>query len=142
MFSNKNLAYILTTLEAIEKILLYTKDFKDPDTFYSSNDQLNFNATYTLLIVVSEESKKIEPLLKKEFGDIPWAKIAKFRNHLVHEYRGADPEIIFDIVRNYLPNLKSTLISMLRLVDVDRDELMKILKSDYYQHINYLIENK
>jgi uncharacterized protein with HEPN domain len=58
MFSDKNLAYILTTLEAIEKINLYTKDFIDPEVFYEANDQLNFNATYNLLIVVGEESKK------------------------------------------------------------------------------------
>lgn len=106
MYSDRNLAYILTVLEAIEKIFLYTKDFNDPDVFYSSNDQLNFNATYTLLIVVAEESKKIEPLLKKEFDNIPWRKIGQFRNHLVHQYRGADPEIIFDIVHSYLPDLK------------------------------------
>jgi uncharacterized protein with HEPN domain len=106
MYSDRNLAYILTVLEAIEKILLYTKEFNDPEAFYSSNDQLNFNATYTLLIVVAEESKKVEPLLKKEFDTIPWRKIAQFRNHLVHQYRGADPEIIFDIVRGYLPDLK------------------------------------
>ncbi len=75
MFSDKNLAYVLTILEAIEKIVLYTKSFESPEEFYEANDQLNFNATYNLLIVIGEESKKIDPALKKSFPETPWVKI-------------------------------------------------------------------
>ena len=49
MYNKLNLAYILISLEAIEKIFLYTKEFKDPEVFLWANDQLNFNATYNLL---------------------------------------------------------------------------------------------
>lgn len=39
---NKNLLYVLTMLEAIEKILIYTKSFNSADDFYNSEDQKNF----------------------------------------------------------------------------------------------------
>ncbi len=140
MFSDKNLAYILTTLEAIEKINLYTKDFNDPEVFYEANDQLNFNATYNLLIVVGEESKKIESELRKLFPLIPWSKIAALRNYLVHEYRGTDPSILFDIIKKYLPVLKSVLIEMLAEVDFDKDQFQKIISSPHYKHLKYLLK--
>jgi uncharacterized protein with HEPN domain len=140
MFSDKNLAYILTTLEAIEKINLYTKEFDDPEVFYEANDQLNFNATYNLLIVVGEESKKIDSLLRKSFANVPWPKIAGLRNHLVHEYRGTDPSILYDIVKKYLPELKIALIEMLSKVDFDENQFKKIIDSPHYKHIKYLLK--
>jgi uncharacterized protein with HEPN domain len=39
MFSSKNLTYILTILEAIEKISYYSKEFKDE--FFSENKYLS-----------------------------------------------------------------------------------------------------
>lgn len=59
MYEKKNFTYILTILEAIEKIYLYTKAFQDADEFYQANDQMNFNACQALLLVIGEESKKI-----------------------------------------------------------------------------------
>lgn len=45
MFDSKNILYILTILESIEKIFIYSDSFEDEDTFYFANKQLNFNAT-------------------------------------------------------------------------------------------------
>ena len=64
MFSSKNLTYILTILEAIEKIFYYSKEFKDEEEFYFANKQLNFNASVNLLIAIGEENKKIDKELK------------------------------------------------------------------------------
>lgn len=44
MYSGKNLIYLLTILEAIEKIWIYTRDFSDAEAFYLSDEQLHFNA--------------------------------------------------------------------------------------------------
>lgn len=44
MFDSKNVLYILTMLEAIEKIFIYSADFEDEEKFYLANKQLNFNA--------------------------------------------------------------------------------------------------
>jgi uncharacterized protein with HEPN domain len=142
MYSDKNLAYVLTILESIEKIFLYTSGFSTPEEFYEANDQLNFNGTYNLLIVEGEESKKIDLLLKREFSQIPWRKIADLRNHLVHEYRGTDPGILFDIVQNYLIDLKSALIDMLAKINYDKKQFTEIVKSKHFSHIQYLLLKK
>jgi uncharacterized protein with HEPN domain len=140
MFNKKNLAYVLTSLEAIEKIFLYTKSFKDPEAFFWANDQLNFNATYNLLLVVGEETKKIETELKKEFPDIQWKQISGLRNHLAHDYRGTDPEILYEIVKSYLPPLKKVLVEMISRIDVDHDFLRKVISTDHYKNLKYLLK--
>lgn len=66
MYSQKNIAYLLTALEAIEKIYIYTSGIKDAAAFLELNEQLNFNACQTLLMAIGEETKKIDAGLQKE----------------------------------------------------------------------------
>jgi len=84
MYEKKNFTYILTMLETIEKIYLYTKNFQDADEFYQANDQMNFNACQILLLVIGEESKKINEDLKDEHKSIPWHLISSLRNRIAH----------------------------------------------------------
>lgn len=58
MYSSKNVAFLLTMLEAIEKIAIYTKGIKSAEDLLAKDDQLVFNACQTLLMVIGEESKK------------------------------------------------------------------------------------
>ncbi len=83
MYEKKNFTYILTILEAIEKIYLYAKNFRDADEFCQANDQMNFNACQILLLVIGEESKKISQDLKNEHESIPWHLISSLRNRQV-----------------------------------------------------------
>ena len=78
MYNKKNITYVLTILEAIEKILIYTERFETAEEFFESNDQLEFNACQTLLLVIGEEIKKIDEDLKNEHQSIPWRTISKF----------------------------------------------------------------
>ena len=45
MYSTKNVAYLLTSLEAIEKLLIYTDGIDNPIDFLESQDQLIYNAS-------------------------------------------------------------------------------------------------
>lgn len=139
MFKSKNLAHILTTLESIEKIFIYTKSFDDHEQFFWSDNQLNYNATFNLLLVIGEETKKLEPGLKELFKDIPWLEIAGLRNHLAHNYRGTDPEVLFRILKDHLPPLKTVLIKMLSLIELEHGILEKALETEYYKNIRYLL---
>jgi len=55
---------------------------------------------------------KIDDGLKGEHKRIPWTEISKLRNRIAHDYRRIDPNISFDIIKNYLPELKSELLKM------------------------------
>ena len=50
MYSTKNIAYILTSLEAIEKLRIYTKDVTTAEDLFERDDQIIYNASLTLLM--------------------------------------------------------------------------------------------
>jgi len=85
MYERKNFTYILTILEAIEKIFIYVRDVDNADAFYTYNEQMNFNASQVLLLVIGEETKKIDEKLKAEYPEIPWHLIAGLRNRIAHD---------------------------------------------------------
>ena len=140
MYSHTNLVYIFTMLESIEKIQIYCKTYTNSETLAWENDQRDFNAVWALLLVVGEESKKIETELKKEFHLIPWPSIAAMRNYLAHDYRGIDHERVWEVVKDNLPDLKEVLIIMIDKIDYEKAILSRALASPYYRHIQYLRE--
>ncbi len=137
MFDSKNIIYILTMLEAIEKILYYSKDFTDEEKFFFANKQLNFNATVNLLIAIGEENKKIDKNLKKQ-DKINWSNISAMRDKISHNYRGVDETIVWDIIQNYLPKLKIVLIEMLPAIEDYRRYIDEAISSGYYDDLIYL----
>lgn len=137
MYSDKNLIYIFTILEAIEKIFIYTKNFKDDEEFYESENQLYFNAVTNLLIAIDEENKKIEEQIKKDYS-FSWSDISKMRDKISHNYRGISPYIVWDIIKNSLENYKNILIEILPNIQEYQETLDEALKSDYYKHLQYL----
>lgn len=141
MYNVKNLTYALTSLEAIEKIFIYTWDIKDEKEFFDKDTQLVFNACQTLLMVIGEESKKLDSELKNKFEHVPWTQISRLRNRIAHDYRSIDPFISFDIIKNHLPELKVALVGMIEYIDFDRELLLKVLKTPHYSHLSYLTDD-
>jgi len=141
MYEKKNFTYILTILESIEKIFIYSKDFKNADELYTNNEQMNFNACQALLLVIGEESKKINEDLKSEHTKIPWNLIAGLRNRIAHDYRSIDPNISFDIIQNYLGELKEELIKMLDKVEYENTLLKEVVNTFQYAHLKYLLKD-
>lgn len=137
MFDEKNITYILTSLEAIEKVFYYSKDFKNEEEFFYENKQLNFNATVNLLIVIGEENKKIDKKLKTS-SKINWKNISAMRDKISHNYRGIDESLVWDIIQNYLPTLKKLLIEMLPKINNYKIYIEEALKSEYYKDLIYL----
>lgn len=139
MYSSKNLLYILTILEAIEKISIYTQEFNDEESFFHANKNLNFNGTVNLLIAIGEENKKIDKELKNS-QNINWKNISAMRDKISHNYRGIDESIVWDIVVNYLPKLKEELIKMIPQIEDYKVFLKEALNSEFYSDLEYLKE--
>jgi uncharacterized protein with HEPN domain len=138
MHKGDNLLYILTMLEAIEKVFLFADRFDSSKSFFETEDQLFFHASSHLLLAVGEESKKLDNELKLSYPDIPWKAIAGMRDRLAHDYRGINYDLVFSVAKQDLPPLKDALINMLNLIDFDPFELEAALSSDYYKHLKFL----
>src|SRR5215216_375440 len=65
------------------------------------------------LQTMSEATQRLSDSAKAKCPEIEWARIAAFRNVLVHNYLGLDLEIIWQITQRDVPELKQAITAML-----------------------------
>jgi uncharacterized protein with HEPN domain len=140
--SEKNdLLYLLNILEYIGKVWKYTEKANDAEELFELNEQMNLNASLTLLANIGENVQKITEKLKKEYPNIEWQKIKDFRNRIVHDYVGIDLVIVYGIITNDLKAIKSELVKIIKekinqkVFDIEELEISK--ESKYYVHIDF-----
>lgn len=97
--------YIDQILDSLQKIEFYTKDISKEDFLLNSLVQ---SGVIMQLILIGEVSKKISEEMKLK-TDLPWKKIAGFRDRAVHEYFELDLEFIWLTLQDDLPHLKYVL---------------------------------
>ena len=59
------------------------------------------------LEIIGEASKQIPANIKQEWPLIPWKNIAGMRDRLIHDYVGVNYSIVWDVVKNKIPEIKS-----------------------------------
>jgi len=91
---------------SIRKIEKYTRrtSFRD----FKSNDLL-IDAVIRNLEIIGEATKNLPIEIKKTYPDVEWKKIAGLRDILIHEYFGIDLDILWDIVKTKIPDLRKKL---------------------------------
>ena len=95
--------------EAIVKVEKYTAGL----TFVKfQKNSLVVDGVVRNLEIIGEASKRIPSRVKSESFDIEWKKIAGLRDILAHEYFGVDLEVLWDIVKNKLPDLKKKMVTL------------------------------
>ena len=140
MYDVKNLIYIFTMLECIEKTWIYTKEFTNPNDFIWANEQKELNASISLFIAIGEESKKIDKNLKDSIDcNFSWKDIAGLRDKISHDYRGVDADILWIVIHKDLSKLKAVLIEMTNKISPSKNLLKEFLSTPHYKHIQYLI---
>ena len=99
--------------ESIELIQEWSKDVESADDFMlSPTKYMAFNACVMRLQVIGEEVGK---LLKIEnnpldrFNNIPWRAICDMRNLISHEYSNIDEIVVFNTIKEDLPELKKVI---------------------------------
>jgi len=64
-----------------------------------------FNAACRNLEIIGEASRKIGPEFRAANPEVPWREMNALRNVLIHNYEGADPELVWAIVDRDIPPL-------------------------------------
>ena len=59
--------------------------------------------------VIGEAASHLPDDVKKENPGIPWTLIKGMRNRLIHEYFGTDLQLVWDVIKDELPGLKTDL---------------------------------
>ena len=70
------------------------------------NNKLKQNAIIRSLEIIGEAVKNIPDSFRDKHPDIPWRKIAGFRDILSHAYFGVSIDRVWNIIEKDLPDLK------------------------------------
>lgn len=97
-------------LDEINFILKYTKDINFDSL--TKNEVLE-RAIVRSLEIIGEAVKQIDEDFKKQYKDIEWKKIASFRDILIHRYFSIDWDIVWDVIKNKIPELRDKLRNLI-----------------------------
>ena len=136
-----DLLYLLNILEYIGKIWKYTEGAKSAEELFKLNDQMNLNASLTLMANIGENVSKISESLRQEYPNIAWQQIKKVRNRIVHNYVGIHLAIVHEIITNDLKVLTSDIEEIIREKTgqgvFDIEEIKISSGSEFYRHIDF-----
>ncbi len=106
--------YLTHILECVERIELYTKDGKEE---FLASIQIQ-DSVYRNFEIIGEASKRVSIEMKTISPEVPWKDIAGFRDVLIHQYDGIDPNEVWAVIAEYLPGLKVSLVRLMALAKI------------------------
>jgi len=78
------------------------------------NDEVLKRAFVRSLEVIGEAAKRLPKDFRQKHESTDWRAIAGTRDKLIHDYFGIDYDIVWDIVTNEIPKLKSQVEAILK----------------------------
>ncbi|HCU25381.1 MAG TPA: DUF86 domain-containing protein, partial [Deltaproteobacteria bacterium] len=96
----------------VQKIEEYVQG--DSSSFFS--DSMMQDAILRNFEVIGEAAKNLSENFKKEYSQVPWKKIAGFRDVLIHDYMGVDLSEVWNIIEQNLPDLKQEIGNLLKII--------------------------
>ncbi|NCN38801.1 MAG: hypothetical protein COY38_00690 [Candidatus Aenigmarchaeota archaeon CG_4_10_14_0_8_um_filter_37_24] len=106
--------FIRHILENIEKIEKHTKEVEKKKFFEKEEIQ---DLVIRKLEIIGEASKNLPKEFRNHHKEVEWNKIGGLRDKLIHHYFGVDLDLIFDIVKKDLPELKKKVKDILKEIE-------------------------
>ncbi len=105
----KDNAYLKDILDAISDIEVFVTNVDDAE-FYRNKEKKY--AVVRALEVIGEAAKNLSKELRAKHKEIPWKDIAGMRDKLIHGYFGIKWELVWETVKNKIPELKGRLLKI------------------------------
>jgi uncharacterized protein with HEPN domain len=64
--------------------------------------------------IIGEAAKRLSDDVRKAHPDIPWRRIAGFRDVLIHDYMGVKLGLVWNVIQESLPRLHEVVVALLR----------------------------
>lgn len=93
-------------IQKIRKDLEFiVEHMKNVDAEELNSNEILLDSMLFRMIQLSENAKKLSEEYKMMHGDIPWSAMYGLRNRIVHDYGNVDLEIVYETLKNDIPEL-------------------------------------
>lgn len=72
---------------------------------FEADFRINF-AVIRALEIIGEAAKRLPEDLRQRYPDIPWKGMAGMRDRIIHGYDNVDLQIVWDVVKRDIPQIK------------------------------------
>lgn len=123
-YSDADLKRALQTLESVDETIARLIEWNDgltaADDYYVSPTGMQLlTANCTLITAIGEGINRVNRVLpgflSNKFPTVPWRAIIGMRNHIAHGYFELDADIVFEAVKNDIPELSATIRQAINL---------------------------
>jgi uncharacterized protein with HEPN domain len=102
--------YIKDILDCIERVEEFIGDMNF-DEFLA--DDKTSSAVVRKLEIIGEATKNIPKSITQKYEEIPWKEMARMRDKIIHFYFGVDYKIVWNVIKERLPEIKPTILQIL-----------------------------
>lgn len=103
--------FIKDILDAIKDIEEFVGKM-DFNKFY--NDHKTRSAVVWKIETIGEATKNIPKTIRDKYNDLPWKEMAGIRDKIAHFYFGIDYEIVWQVVKQRLPEIEPKIEQILK----------------------------
>jgi len=109
--------YIKDILDCIERVEEFVGDMNFDEFLV---DDKTSSAVVRKLEIIGEATKNIPKSITQEYEEIPWKEMVRMRDKIIHFYFGVDYEIVWNVIKERLPQIKPTIRRILEDMENDR----------------------
>ena len=102
--------YLEHIREAAEKIAAYCGSGREE---FRKNPMVQ-DAVIRNFEIIGEAAKRLSEDAKRQTPEVPWRRVAGFRDVLIHQYMGVDLEEVWNAVEAHLPVLRRAVEALLK----------------------------
>lgn len=115
-------ALLKKILQTVERIIDKSEEITSPSYYLlSSSGMERLESTCMLLIAIGEGVKGVDKLTDKkllsQYPAVDWKGVMGMRDIIAHHYFDLDAEIVYEVIKNDLPQLKDALFQMVKAIN-------------------------